>query len=108
MDLFSKKNPVKSARSQEIKARVAVLLRLCDDATVMVTELTCQDEDCPEVETVIAVFRPGREKLQATLHCSIDEITEEEIERFCRKVQNNLSGARTNTDVREDDDNQPI
>ena len=103
MDLFAKKNPLKSARSQEIKARVAILLDLCDEATVMVTELTCHDEDCPEVETVIAVFRPDREKVQATLHCSIDEITEDEIERFCRKVQNNLCGDRTSTDVREDD-----
>jgi hypothetical protein len=74
---------------------------------MMITELTCHDEDCPEVETVIAVFRPGLEKVQATLHCSIDEITEEEIERFCRRVQSNPSGDRTSTDVREDD-NQPI
>ena len=107
MDLFAKKNPVKGVRSQEIKARVTALLDLSDDATVMVTELTCQDEDCPEVETVIAIFRPGLEKVQATLHCSIDEITEEEIERFCRRMQSNLSGDRTSTDVREDD-NQPI
>jgi hypothetical protein len=99
MDLFAKKNPLKSARSQEIKARVTAFLELSDDATVMVTELTCQDEDCPEVETVIAVFRPGLEKVQATLHCSIDEITEDEIERFCRRVQNCPSGARINTDV---------
>ena len=107
MDLFAKKNPAKSVRSQEIKARVAILLDLCDDATVMVTELTCQDEDCPEVETVIAVFRPGLEKLRVTLHCSIDEITEDEIERFCGRLQSNPSGGRTSTDVREDD-NQPI
>ena len=107
MDMFAKKNPVKSARSQEIKARVAALLDLSDDATVMVTEFTCQDQDCPEVETVIAVFRPGVEKVQATLHCPMDEITEDEIERFCRRVQSDLSGDRTSTDVQEDD-NQPI
>jgi hypothetical protein len=107
MDLFAKKNPVKGVRSQEIKARVTAFLELSDDATVMVTELTCQDEDCPEVETVIAVFHPGLEKVQATLHCSIDEITEDEIEQFCRRVQNNLSGVRTNANVRKDD-NQRI
>ena len=107
MDLFARKSPVKSARSQEIKARVAALVELSDDATMMITELTCQDEDCPEVETVIAVFRPGLEKLQATLHCSIDEITEDDIERFCRRVHSDLSGDRTSTDLREDN-NQPI
>jgi hypothetical protein len=49
--------------------------------------LNCQDEDCPEVETVIAIFRPGQQKFQATLHSGIDEITDEEIERFCRSVR---------------------
>ncbi len=89
MDLFAKRNPEKIQRTQEIKARVTQLLSLNDDVTVMVTELNCQDDDCPEVETVIAIFEPGKDKIQITLHSSIEEITEEEIERFCRNAQNN-------------------
>jgi hypothetical protein len=87
MDLFSKRNPDQGRRTLEIKSRISDLLELSQDATVMVTELNCQDEDCPEVETVIAIFRPGRQKVQGTLHSGIDEITDEEIERFCRSVQ---------------------
>jgi len=90
MDLFKEKKPEKSLRTQEIKARVTELLALNDDATVMVTELNCQDEDCPEIETVIAVFRPGKAKIQTTLHSSIEEIAENEIELFCRNAQNSF------------------
>jgi hypothetical protein len=87
MDLFSKRNPDQGRRTLEIKSRISNLLELSQDVTVMVTELNCRDEDCPEVETVIAIFRPGRQKVQGTLHSGIDEITDEEIERFCRSVQ---------------------
>ncbi len=95
MDLFAKRNPVKSQRTQGIKARVAELLDLPEDATVMVTELNCQDEDCSEVETIIAIFRPSQPKIQATLHSSIEEITEAEIERFCRSAQGADSAGRS-------------
>ncbi len=87
MDLFAKRNPGKSQRTQEIKAQVASLLHLNGEATVMVTELNCQDEDCPEVETIIAVFEPGQPKIQVTLHSPIDEITKDEIEHFCKNAQ---------------------
>ena len=87
MDLFSKRNPDQGRRTLQIKSQIGDLLELNQDATVMVTELNCQDEDCPEVETVIAIFRPGQQKFQATLHSGIDEITDEEIERFCHSVR---------------------
>jgi hypothetical protein len=90
MDLFAKRSPVKTERTREIKATVAARLSLGEDATVMVTELNCQDDDCPEVETVIAIFRPAVEKIQKTFHCAIDEITDDEIERFCRNLQDKL------------------
>ena len=88
MDLFAKRNPEKGLRAQQIKAIVAELLELDQDVTVMVTELNCQDDDCPEVETVIAIFRPEQPKFQITLHSSIEELTDDEIERSCRNVEN--------------------
>jgi hypothetical protein len=54
----------------------------------MVTELNCQDDDCPEVETVIAIFRAHQQKVKITLHSSIEEITDVEVEQLCRNVQN--------------------
>jgi hypothetical protein len=88
MDLFAKRNPEKGRRTQAIKAQVAEKLELNQDATVMVTELNCQDDECPEVETVIAIFRPDQPKLQITLHSSIEELTDAEIEQSCRKIRN--------------------
>lgn len=97
MDLFAKRNPEKGLRTQQIKARVVELLELDQDVTVMVTELNCQDDDCPEVETVIAIFRPEQPKLQITLHSSIEELTDAEIERSCRKVQNQSNHSEETT-----------
>jgi hypothetical protein len=88
MDLFAKRNPEKGRRTQQIKAQVAELLELDQEATVMVTGLNCQDDDCPEVETVIAIFRANQQKVQITLHSGIEEITDAEVEQFCRNVQN--------------------
>ena len=88
MDLFAKRNPKKSHRTQQIKARVAELLELDPEATVMVTELNCQDDDCPEVETVIAIFRAHQQKIQITLHSGIEEMTDAEVEQLCRNVRN--------------------
>lgn len=89
MNLFAKKNPITIQRTLEIKSRINELLDLNEDSTVMVTELNCQDEDCPEVETVIALFRPGLPEFKYTLHSSIEEITSDEIALFCQKVQTN-------------------
>ncbi len=87
MDLFAKKNPEKIQRTQEIKRQILERLELGDDATVMVTELNCQDEDCPEVETVIALFRPHIPEIKSTLHSSIEDLTEDDLQSFCRRVR---------------------
>jgi len=107
MDLFKEKKPEKSRRTREIKDRVADLLDLNDEATVMVTELNCQDENCPEIETVIAVFQPGKAKIQATLHSSIEEITDNEIELFCRNAQNSFEQPEAPKGVSGDTDQIP-
>jgi hypothetical protein len=97
MDLFAKRNPEKGRRTQQIKAQIIELLELDQDATVMVTELNCQDDDCPEVETVIAIFRPDQPKLQITLHSSIEELTDTEIEQACRDIQSKSNPAEETT-----------
>lgn len=92
MDLFAKRNPEKERRTSEIKSRVVDLLQLNQEATVMVTELNCHDDECPEVETVIAVFRPGHQKVQVKLHSGIEQVADEEIERVCRGLRESSQG----------------
>ncbi|MFT4111291.1 hypothetical protein [Silvibacterium sp.] len=104
MNLFAKKNPEKMQQTQVIKRRVIELLELNDDATVMVTELNCQDEDCPEVETVIALFRPGVAEIKSTLHSSIEEISEEDIQNLCQSVRAKVLAQTTPTNLEEVND----
>jgi len=91
MDLFSSRGPRYAERANEIKAQVAVVLGLDEEATVMVSELACMEEGCPPVETVIAVFRPAVQKLQFRLHRPIAEITTRDIEEMCAQQVNSSS-----------------
>jgi hypothetical protein len=46
--------------TSRIKGWVREVMGLTDDVVVMVTELRCSEDDCPDVETVIAVLgEPG-------------------------------------------------
>ncbi len=85
MDLFVLKNPPNSTRTNEIKVQVAAELGLAEDTIVMVTELTCMEEGCPPIETVIAVFTSSGNKFQFKLHQPIAEITAEDIHRICKQ-----------------------
>ena len=67
MDLFSPKVAVSPARAQAVRDGVIKALSLDQDAVVLVTELACHDNDCPDIEVVIAVLRQGHSKLQVTL-----------------------------------------
>ncbi|HZY74219.1 MAG TPA: hypothetical protein VFE22_14020 [Edaphobacter sp.] len=91
MDIFSSRGPRSSERSNEIKAQVAAVLGLDEEATVMISELACMEEGCPPVETIIAVFRPAMEKLQFRLHRPIAEITAHDIEEMCAQHFNSSS-----------------
>jgi hypothetical protein len=83
MDIFSSRGPRSSERANEIKAQIAAELGLDGETTVMVTELACMEEGCPPVETVIAVFRTKKEKLQFRLHRSLAEISAHDIHEIC-------------------------
>lgn len=59
---------------QELKQQTRSLLGLTDDVTVSVSELTCRDPGCPDVETVVAVLREGQKPAIARIHKSILEV----------------------------------
>lgn len=88
MDLFNSARSRSASRSTQqtdaIKAQVTAELGLLESSTVMVTELTCEEEDCPDVETVIAVFRPPLSTLRIKLPLPISGVTTRDIEAACR------------------------
>jgi hypothetical protein len=56
---FFRKRTVHPDASTAIKAEVRRILGLDDDTVVMVNEIACCASECPDIETVIAVLRPG-------------------------------------------------
>lgn len=77
LDLFATRK--KSNEAGKIKDWARDILDLDDDAIVMVSELQCREENCPPIETVIAVMETGKEKQMFKIHKAIDELTETEV-----------------------------
>jgi hypothetical protein len=66
------------ARASTIKGWVRDHLSLDDTTTVVVSELTCAETDCPPIETVIAVMdTDGTRKV--TIHKPLAEITGDDV-----------------------------
>lgn len=64
MDLLSGRSGADRDATARVRAWVRELVGADADATVVVSELTCGDPDCPDLETVIAVAFPGEEPLK--------------------------------------------
>lgn len=78
MDLFGTRKM--SNEAGKVKDWARRILDLDDEAIVMISELQCREENCPPIETVIAVMDAGREKRMFKIHKAIDELTEKEVE----------------------------
>lgn len=59
----------------ELKLQTQKLFGLSDDVTVSVSELTCREPGCPDVETVVAILRDGEKPIIARIHKSIPDVT---------------------------------
>jgi hypothetical protein len=64
---------------QELKLQTQKLLGLSDDVTISVSELTCRESGCPDVETVVAILRDGEKPKIARIHKSIPDVTLDEL-----------------------------
>ncbi len=88
MDLFNSPRLRAFGRTMEqteaIKAQVIAQLKLNEDASVMVTELACEDEGCPDVETIVAVFRPAKTTLRIKLPLALADVTAGDVEAACQ------------------------
>lgn len=60
---------------QQLKLQARRLLGLSDDVAVSVSELSCREPGCPDVETVIAVLNEGESPRIARVHRSIPDVT---------------------------------
>ena len=53
---------------RKIKEALGETLSIQNNATITVTELTCLEEGCPPVETVVALLKAGTDPLQHKIH----------------------------------------
>ncbi|MEM7251491.1 MAG: nitrate reductase [Pseudomonadota bacterium] len=71
-------------RVRQLKEALRLALNLSDDAAVTVTELTCLEEGCPPIETVVALLRPDRPPLQHKLHKSSVDVDADDLTAVCK------------------------
>ena len=66
-----------------IKRTLREALDLSEDATVTVAELTCLEEGCAPVETVVGLLRPDAPQLQHKLHKATDAVDAKDLTEVC-------------------------
>jgi hypothetical protein len=70
---------VRARQAALLKKRVQQRLGLGDDCTLSVHELRCAEPDCPDLETVIAIFRPGTAPLRLRILKPVADVTDEDL-----------------------------
>ena len=82
MRIAPDRNPAqRAAIARTIKTWVKEADLAPEDATLLVTELSCSEPGCPPVETVIAVLSCGA-RTQWKLHRRMTDVTREDIFRL--------------------------
>jgi hypothetical protein len=66
------------AQTRALKVAVRAQFGLGEDDAIFVAEVTCGESDCPDVETVIAVFLSGRRR-EFRIRKSVASITTQDI-----------------------------
>ena len=72
--LARKRAPGYPEAIDRLKAATRDLLKLSDDAVVSVTELTCREPGCPDVETVVAILIAGKTPRTVRFHKPIPAV----------------------------------
>ena len=79
INLFSQGPKSDPEVTSRIKKWVREVMGLPDDVVVMVSELRCAEDDCPDVETVIAVMgEPGQARKHKLLKPA-SEVTRDDV-----------------------------
>jgi hypothetical protein len=68
----------RAAATRALKAAVRNRFGLGEDDSVFVAEITCGETECPDVETVIAVFLDGQRR-EFKLHKPVSAISSDDL-----------------------------
>lgn len=75
---FSGSGPER-AHVLRVKQWAHELLRPTADAHIMVTQVACPDIDCPDVESVVAVLRPGQPPARYKIFKALRDVTRDDL-----------------------------
>lgn len=78
-------------KTRQIKVWVREFFALDETVVVSITELACRDEDCPDVETVVGIMRPGEKIETIRVHIPIAEVTKQALAEAVRDRDRGLS-----------------
>lgn len=72
---------------RRVKEWVRTAFELDEDISLLVTQLECKEENCPPLETVIAILETPGQPRQFKLHKGVSEITQNDVQRFSRLMK---------------------
>jgi hypothetical protein len=75
----SRRSRACARQAAAIKDLVRRHLGLGEDSTVSINEVACADSDCPDLETVIGVFRPGAAPLRLRVLKPLADVTVQDV-----------------------------
>lgn len=84
LGLFKRKPPTDPEVTARLKIWVGTLMGLSDQDTIMLAELACRDDGCPDVETVITVIRADRRRFELRFPGEMAEVTEADVQSLSR------------------------
>ena len=70
---------------RQLKQILGEALDVGDTAIVTVNEITCLEEGCPPIETVVAVLQSNSLTLQNKIHKPINDVQADDLKEVCRK-----------------------
>ena len=75
--------PNASLMFRNIKEALGTALNLPEETAVTVTELTCLEEGCAPIETVVALLQPDAPPKQHKIHKSADTVDADDLMQIC-------------------------
>lgn len=78
-DILGLGKPKSTGDAQRIKALVRGRFGVAEDTTVMVSELRCHEDGCPDVETVIALMSGAGQRQSWKIAKPMTEISDGDI-----------------------------
>jgi len=101
LNLFGSR-PSDPALVARLKQWTAEVFGLRSDVSILVTELRCNEEGCPDVETVIAVFTAPGQPLPLKIFKPMQEITRADVAGLISSLPLNHSRGDASHDNRND------